>query len=609
MVRNGLVAIGIAGLCGLATGADRTIDGRGNSTDDRGAAGEPFSRIAPVAYADGTDSPVAGRPNPREISNAVCSQSGSVPNSRGGSDFMWQWGQFIDHDITLAELEAEESHNIPILDTNDPLYSPEFPFIPLNRTEHEAGLGGVRQQVNRITSFIDGSVIYGSDEARAMMLREGSGGRMRIETDGCLPFNTGGAANASIGLVPDDELRVSGDVRCNEQPGLLGLHTIFVREHNRIADALVAVYPTWSDEQVYQRTRKLVGAMIQAITYHEWLPALLGPEAPDVRAFIYDAGADPSVMNEFSTGLFRLGHTLVTSKLMRVDDGGAAASTPWVTLRGAYFNPTDMTSTPESIEMVMKGMACQLHQNADPLIVDDLRNFLFGAPGSGGMDLAALNIQRGRDHGLPDYNTVRAAFGLPAVMSISEVCSDAAMVAAIEATYKADEFSPFDISLVDPWIGALAEDHAAGAAVGPLLAKSCAMQFERMAVGDAFFFLWDDDLIEAEREALAATRLGDVIARNTSMLSLQENVFFVPVPESFAIDSMVRDVGGMVTLNFMAEPGHDYQVMYSDDMEAWHDDLAGGQMDSGDSVLMMNCLDPDATGSGRRFYKVVRVAK
>ena len=201
-----------------------------------------------MAYDGGLDSPVTGRPNPRDVSNAVCVQTGSVPNTRGGSDFIWQWGQFIDHDITLAELDHGEPLDIPVLDPLDPLYSAEFPFIPFDRTEHEYDALDIRQQVNRITSFIDGSVIYGSDAGRALMLREGTGGRMRIESDGCLPFNTTGAANATIGLVPDDELRVSGDVRCNEQPGLLGLHTIFVREHNRVADELAVSNPTWTDE-------------------------------------------------------------------------------------------------------------------------------------------------------------------------------------------------------------------------------------------------------------------------------------------------------------------------------------------------------------------------
>jgi len=593
----------LMGLCGVVAAADRTIDGSGNSTHDRGAAGEPFSRIAPVAYADGADSPVAGRPNPRAVSNAVCSQTGSVPNTRAGSDFMWQWGQFIDHDVTLADTEASESYNVPILDTNDPLYSPGFPFIPLNRTEHEADDLGVRQQVNKITSFIDGSVVYGSDPGRASMLREGSGGRMRIETDGCLPFNTGGAANATIGLVPDDELRVAGDVRCNEQPGLLGLHTVFVREHNRIAGELAAANPTWSDEQVYQRTRKFVGAMMQAITYYEWLPAMLGPEAPDPATFVYQPGIDPSIINGFSAALFRLGHTLVSTKMMRVhDDNTADVTDPWVGLRVAYFNPSPLTTTPESIDMVLKGMACQLHQNADPLMVDDLRNFLFGAPGSGGMDLAALNIQRGRDHGLPSYNTLRAAFGLTPVVSISLTCSNPDFVAAINSVYPT-------IGAIDPWIGALAEDHVAGAAVGPLLAKACAEQFTRTAEGDAFFFLWDDDLSAVEKQELAATRLGAVIERNTTMAALQDNVFFVPVMDSFTIDSMTREADGTVSVYFMAEPGYEYQVQYSTDMVTWHDDLAGGQMASGDSVLMMTCVDPAAAGSGKRFYRVLRAAK
>jgi peroxidase len=587
-------------LSGMAAAADRTIDGSGNSTGDRGAAIKPFSRIAPVAYADGTDTAVTGRPNPRDISNTVCVQGRSVPNLRGGSDFIWQWGQFIDHDVTLAELDHGEPLDIPVPDPLDPLYSAGFPFIPFERTEHEHDEFSVRQQVNRLTSFIDGSMVYGSDGGRAELLREKSGGRLRIEPDGCLPFNTTDEPNASIGLVPHDQLRIAGDVRCNEQPGLLALHTIFVREHNRLAAEIAAANPGWDDEQVYQRARKINGAIIQAITYHEWLPALLGPEAPDPAAFAYDSTTDPSILNEFSTGLFRLGHTLVSAKMMRVHDDNTPDAVPWAELRDAYFNPSPITTTPQSLEMIMKGMACQLHQNADPLIVDDLRNFLFGAPGSGGMDLAALNIQRGRDHGLPDYNTMRVAFGLPAVTALTEVCFDPQLLWTMGLAYPS-------LDQIDPWIGGLVEHHMPGAAVGPLMAAAFVEQFTRLAEGDAFFFLWDGDLSPAERTQIAATRLGEVIKRNSSISELQENVFFVPDPGPFRIKSMEKAGDGTVTLWFMAEPGYRYVVKYSDDLVHWEDDLGEGEMLSGDSVLLMRCDDTTAPVGGQRFYKVEKL--
>ena len=85
-------------------------------------------------------------------------------------------------------------------------------------------------------------------------------------------------------------------------------------------------------------------------------------------------------------------------------------------------------------------------------MVDDLRNFLFGRPGQGGLDLAAVNIQRGRDHGLPSFNKVRESYGMPQLESFSQLSNDPKVVAALESVYE----SPAEL---DPWVGFLAEQH------------------------------------------------------------------------------------------------------------------------------------------------------
>ena len=166
----------------FARGDDRTFDGAGNNMlhPTFGMAGGGVMRLSPDGYGDGASSMGgATRPNPRLISNVVVRQTSSIPNNRNLSDWVWQWGQFLDHDMTLMpEAEPLEPQDIPV-PPGDPVFG--FPSIPFNRTGYVAGTGSSpanpRVQVNVNTSFLDGSMIYGSDSVTANSLRT-SGGRM-----------------------------------------------------------------------------------------------------------------------------------------------------------------------------------------------------------------------------------------------------------------------------------------------------------------------------------------------------------------------------------------------------------------------------------------------
>jgi hypothetical protein len=160
-------------------------------------------------------------------------------------------------------------------------------------------------------------------------------------------------------------------------------------------------------------------------------------------------------------------------------------------------------------------------------IVDDVRDFLFGEPIPGGFDLASLNIQRGREHGLPGYNAIRVAFGLPAVDSFDDVSSDPAIQAGLQSLYG-------DVDDIDPWVGALSEDHLPGSQVGELMTVGLVEQFRRTRDGDRLWFMRDPDLSPEDIDLLMSTRLSDVILRNTTITNLQGNVFFMPVPEPTA---------------------------------------------------------------------------
>ena len=153
----------------------------------------------------------------------------------------------------------------------------------------------------------------------------------------------------------------------------------------------------------------------------------------------------------------------------------------------------------------------------DTQLVGGLRNFLFGPPGAGGFDLASLNMQRGRDHGLADYNSTRAAYGLPRVTSFAQITGNLDLQARLASLYG-------NVDSIDLWIGGLAEDHVPGSSVGPTFRKIIADQFERIRDGDRLWYL--RVFSGAQRQALQQTRLSEIIRRNTTITKLQDNAFF-----------------------------------------------------------------------------------
>lgn len=504
-------------------------DGRGNSRVNplRGSAGVSLLRFAPSAYPDGRSAPAgSNRPGARALSNAFSSQSASVSNDRGMSDFVYVFGQFLDHDIGLSTT-GSESFPVPV-PAGDTSFDPRgtgTATIPLNRSAFNpaSGSSSPRQQLNAITAFVDGSQVYGSSESRSRALRTFSGGRMKTSAGNMLPFNTGGLDNANDARrFPDSSLFLAGDVRANENPELASLQTLFVREHNRLASSIQAGNPRLSDERVYQRARRMVIAELQAITWNEFLPALLGPGAvPAWRG--YRPSVDPGIANEFSTAAFRFGHSLLDGEIARLNNDGSATPQGPIALRDAFFNPTvfnpSLPARQGDIDPFLKSASVGVSQEVDLKVVDDVRNFLFGPPGSGGLDLAALNIQRGRDHGLPDYNTTRAAYGLPRVTSFAQVTPDVNVQRALQSAYG----SP---SNVDLWVGGLAEKHAPGASVGPLFRRIIGDQFARLRDGDRLYY--ENTMNGAELARARSTTLARVIRDNTSLTTLQANVFFAP---------------------------------------------------------------------------------
>ena len=524
----------------------RSFDGRQNNLTqpDWGAAGTHIFRVTSSGYADGISEPGGqGRPNPRYISNVLFDQQESIPDKLEMSDYTWVFGQLIDHDLVLVEDEFSEPAfiSVPAGDVHFDPNGTGAAFIPMFRSHYDTLTGtstdNPRQHINEITSWLDASMVYGSDQERADWLRTFSQGKLKVSEGNLLPFNTFSgelvdeidpeAPFMADNVPSNDRLFVAGDVRANEQPLLIALHTLFVREHNRLCDELKREYPDWTDEQLFQHARRINIGLVQAIVYEEWLPAM-GIEIEPYSG--YDPSVNSNITNIFSAAAFRLGHTLVNASILRMDEHGETMTGGNLGMRDGFFKPMTVRDI-GGISPFLKGMATQTQQLLDCQVISDLRNFLFGQPGQGGLDLAAININRGRERGLPDYNTVRKDFGLPQVNTFSEITSDVTAANDLETLYG-------NVNNIDPWVGMLAEDHVPNTIVCPTIETILSDQFQALRDGDRFYYEIDPGLSEEEKTDIKNTRFSDIIRRNTDIAILQDNVFYT-MPHEKALASIM----------------------------------------------------------------------
>jgi hypothetical protein len=326
----------------------RTFDGSGNNLahPDWGSVETGFTRIGPVDYTDGIGvARLAGRPNPRSVGSSLMRQLASRPNARRLSGYIYAFGNLLSHDTqeTVSGTTEFVEFRIPagddIFAAGQRVQLPRSLFDPATGTSRD----NPRQQTNFATSFLDASPVYGSNEESASILRGGPanpGAKLRTSND---------INGDNENLLPRDAFGprpaapfVAGDSRVNDNIVLTAMHTLFMREHNRLVDVLTAEHRDWSAETLYQRARKIVGAQMQAITYNEFLPALLGTHAPAATGQ-YNPELNPTVLNEFPTVFLRIGHSMLTDDFKRVQNDGQPAPSGPLPLEEAFFDPAKLT--------------------------------------------------------------------------------------------------------------------------------------------------------------------------------------------------------------------------------------------------------------------------
>jgi hypothetical protein len=607
------------GVSPLAVIEVQSLDGSGNNLANPtwGQANRPYSRVAPARYADGRSQPFTG-PNARAISNRVFNDiNQNVFSERQQSAWVWTWGQLLDHTFGLRDGSTGETANIPF-NRNDPLedFTNDLGVIGFQRSSPAPGTGvnNPRQQVNTVGSYIDAHAVYGPNPTRLDWLRVGSQDGNPTNNDAHLMLQNNylprrdarGNANTAPVMDVDGILRgapthamVAGDVRANENLFLTATHTLFAREHNRIVDSLPA---SLSQEDKFQIARRVVAAEEQYITYNEWLPAM-GISLPAYSG--YRNNIDATLSNEFATVGYRV-HSMIHGEMeiegeadtwtaaqldafraqgIEVEVNGDEVALV-IPLNRGFFNPDLVPQL--GLGPLLEAVGAEPQYKNEEMIDNQLRSVLFQIPVSGNpecldgpelpqcfrgvVDLGAIDIERGRDHGMPTYNQMRQAYGLPARTSFTQITGESSAAfpagtgpdsrASLDFTSITDVFNaqvdrndpdalatapttvvrgaPLaarlsalyggNVNNVDAFVGALAERHASGNELGELQKAIWTREFTRLRDGDRFYFGNDPGLTQIRNQFGIDFRanLGDIISRNAGVprAELPTNVFF-----------------------------------------------------------------------------------
>ncbi|KAG8223936.1 hypothetical protein J437_LFUL003744, partial [Ladona fulva] len=320
---------------------------------------------------------------------------------------------------------------------------------------------------------------------------------------------------------------VLGDPRTNQNPALLSFGILFFRWHNVVAARVQSQHPDWNDEEVFQRTRRIVIATIQKIIAYEYLPAFLGEGLPPYEG--YHPDVHPGVSHAFQSAAFRFGHTMIPPGLFRRDGQCRYRRTPMghlaLRLCSTWWDSNDVLSE-STVEELLLGMASQVAEREDTILCSDVRDKLFGPMEFSRRDLGALNIMRGRDNGLPDYNSVRRSFGLEPVTEWSQINPrlHAKKPELFEALKKAYDDRIDDVDL---YIGGMLESSDGP---GPLFRAIIREQFARIRDADRFWFENTNNGIfsDEEIEEIKHITMWDVIVNSTNIKpgDIQKNVFF-----------------------------------------------------------------------------------
>ncbi|KOX68884.1 Peroxidasin [Melipona quadrifasciata] len=575
----------------------RTLSGHCNNlrNPNLGKSLTTFARLLPPVYEDGVSKPrstsVTGipLPNPRVISTVIHPDISNLHNRY--TLMVMQFAQFLDHDLTMTPIHKGFAESIPSCRSCDSprTVHPECHPFPVPPGDHyyptvnvTSGARmcfpsmrslpgqqhlGPREQINQNTGFLDASVIYGENTCICNILR-GFNGRMNSTQN---PHRGGKDLLPQSPTHPECKAKsgycfIGGDGRASEQPALTVMHTMWIREHNRIVESLRQLNPHWDGEKLFQQSRRIISAMLQHITYNEFLPRILGWNAvtlyglkllPQGYYKEYSPTCNPSVLTEFATAAYRIGHSLLRPHLPRMDRNYQNME-PSILLRDGFFDP-DMLYQKSMMDEMTRGLIATPMETLDQFITGEVTNHLFeirGIPYSG-VDLIALNIHRARDHGIPSYNNYRALCNLKRATTFEDLSREMApeVIARMKRIYAS-------VDDIDLFPGGMSERPLQGGLVGPTFACIIAIQFRQSRKCDRFWYETDDPNIRFTEHQLAEIRkstLSKVMCENMDEHNEMQRAAF-DLPSNFLNPRVPCSSMPQIDLSAWRETRHGCQI-------------------------------------------------
>ena len=475
----------------------RTIDGTYNDLGRprSGMAGARFGRNIPLAAVRAPSRQDVLEPSPREVSRALMTRDGLI-EATSVNAIVAPWLQFMIRDwFSHGTSPTDDPWEVELAPDDTWEQSPMVIGRTMDDpTRSEAAQGATPTYVNTCTHWWDASQIYGTSPEYQAFVRTRTDGKLKVNEDGTLPIPPGqdGSPTTEPGF----------------WIGLVLLQTLFTLEHNAVCDRLRRAYPSWDDEQIFQRARLVVAALIAKIHTIEWTPAVISHPTTVTamranwfglagerikRRFgrisssevisgipggnVEDYGVPYSLTEEF-TAVYRM-HPLMPDdwSMRRVGDDSPLGDFTLRDMSGpegmAVFDTVSLTDMLYSFGTMHPGLVT-LH-NFPKFLQEFVR------PDGNLMDLAATDILRHRELGVPRYCEFRRQLHMRAPRSFSDLTEDPALAARMSELYDGD------IEKLDLMVGLYAERRPDGFAFSDTAFRIFVLMASRRLNSDRFF--------------------------------------------------------------------------------------------------------------------------